>query len=85
MRKKKILVTGGDGRFAKVLKKENKKLNLLLTTKKQFPYCLEYRNNVISILKNDIFVASGIQSNDISLQGTPQNCSVYGLKKISNR
>ncbi len=35
MRKKKILVTGGDGRFAKVLKKENKKLNLLLTTKKQ--------------------------------------------------
>ena len=26
--KKKILVTGGDGKFAKVLKVKNKKLNL---------------------------------------------------------
>ncbi len=33
--KKKILVTGGDGRFAKVLKKNNKKLNLFFATKKQ--------------------------------------------------
>tara|TARA_Y100000590_G_scaffold203189_1_gene230548 strand:+ start:129 stop:833 length:705 start_codon:yes stop_codon:yes gene_type:complete len=33
--KKKILVTGGDGRFAKVLKKNNKKLNLFFTSKKQ--------------------------------------------------
>ena len=28
MKNKKILVTGGDGRFAKVLKRDNKKLNL---------------------------------------------------------
>ena len=28
MKKKKILVTGGDGRFAKILKKNNKKLKL---------------------------------------------------------
>ncbi len=31
---KKILVTGGNGRFAKVLKKKNKKLNLIFTTRK---------------------------------------------------
>ena len=31
----KILVTGGDGRFAKVLKNKNKKLNLVFCTKKQ--------------------------------------------------
>ena len=32
---KKILVTGGEGRFAKILKKENKKLNLYFASKKQ--------------------------------------------------
>ena len=32
---KKILVTGGDGRFANVLKKNNKKLDLFFATKKQ--------------------------------------------------
>ena len=33
--KKKILVTGGNGRFANVLKKTNKKLHILYPTKKQ--------------------------------------------------
>ena len=32
--KKKILVTGGDGRFAKILKKNNKKLDLFFASKK---------------------------------------------------
>ncbi len=32
---KKILVTGGDGRFSKILKKENKKLNLIFRNKNQ--------------------------------------------------
>lgn len=32
---KKILVTGADGRFAKILKKENKKLSLFFASKKQ--------------------------------------------------
>ena len=32
--KKKILVTGGDGRFAAVLKEKNKKLNLVFKSKK---------------------------------------------------
>ena len=34
--KPKILVTGGDGRFSKVLKKENKLLNLTFKSKKNF-------------------------------------------------
>ena len=35
MMSKKILVTGADGRFAKILKKENKKLLLFFVSKKQ--------------------------------------------------
>ena len=35
MMSKKILVTGADGRFAKILKKENKKLSLFFASKKQ--------------------------------------------------
>jgi len=35
MNKPRILVTGGDGRFAKVLKKKNLKLNLYFATKKE--------------------------------------------------
>ena len=31
----KILVTGGDGRFAKILKDKNKQLNLIFCSKKQ--------------------------------------------------
>ena len=34
MNKKKILVTGGDGRFARVLKRINNKLNLYFASKK---------------------------------------------------
>ena len=30
----KILITGGNGRFAKILKKKNKKLNLIFKSKK---------------------------------------------------
>ena len=33
--KKLIIVTGGDGRFANVLKKKNKKLNLKFLSKKE--------------------------------------------------
>lgn len=35
MKKKKVLVTGGDGRFSKILKKKNKYLNLYFATKKE--------------------------------------------------
>ena len=43
----KILVTGGDGRFAKVLKNKNKKLNLIFCSKKQLDIL-----NINSIKKN---------------------------------
>ena len=33
--KKKILLTGGDGRFARILKKENKSLNIFFVSKKK--------------------------------------------------
>ena len=43
----KILVTGGDGRFAKVLKSKNKKLNLIFCSKKKLDIL-----NLKSIIKN---------------------------------
>tara|TARA_B110000967_G_scaffold112415_1_gene115032 strand:+ start:1209 stop:1925 length:717 start_codon:yes stop_codon:yes gene_type:complete len=45
--KKKILVTGGDGRFAITLKKHNKSLNLFFCSKKKFNIL-----NPLSISKN---------------------------------
>ena len=32
---KKIVITGGDGRFAQILKRDNKKLNILYPNKKE--------------------------------------------------
>ena len=47
--KKKILVTGGDGKFAKVLKVKNKKLNLFFASKK---YCnILNINSIIKVIK----------------------------------
>ena len=45
----KILVTGGDGRFAKILKKNNRKLNLIFCSKRQLDIL-----NLRSIEKNFI-------------------------------
>ena len=47
--KKKILVTGGDGRFARILKKNNKKLNLFFASKKQCD--ILNLNSIIKIIK----------------------------------
>ena len=47
--KKKILVTGGDGRFAKVLKKNNKKLDLLFASKSQCN--ILNLNSIVKIVK----------------------------------
>jgi len=47
--KKKILVTGGDGRFAKVLKQNNKKLNLFFASKSQCN--ILNLNSIIKIVK----------------------------------
>ncbi len=47
--KKKILVTGGDGRFAKILRKNNKKLNLFFASKDQCN--ILNLNSIIKIVK----------------------------------
>ncbi len=47
--KKKILLTGGDGRFAKILKKTNKSLNLIYVSKKQCD--ILNLNSIIKIVK----------------------------------
>ena len=47
--KKKILVTGGDGRFARILKKNNKKLDLFFASKKQCN--ILNLNSIIRIVK----------------------------------
>jgi len=46
---KKILVTGGDGRFARILKKNNKKLDLFFASKKQCN--ILNLNSIIRIVK----------------------------------
>ena len=48
---KKILVTGGDGKFAKVLKVKNKKLNLFFTSKKNCN--ILNINSIIKIVKKN--------------------------------
>ena len=47
--KKKILVTGGDGRFSKVLRKNNKKLDLFFASKRQCN--ILNLNSIIKIVK----------------------------------
>ena len=49
MNKKKILVTGGDGRFSKVLKEKNKNLNLYFASKKECNILSEL--SIIKIIK----------------------------------
>ena len=49
MNKKKILVTGGNGRFAKVLKEKNNKLNLYFVSKKECNILKE--TSIIKIIK----------------------------------
>ena len=49
MNKKKILVTGGNGRFAKILKEKNNKLNLYFASKKECDILKE--TSIIKIIK----------------------------------
>jgi len=55
--KTKILVTGGDGRFSKVLKKQNKLLNLVFKSKKEFNILnLKLIENCIKKVKPKIII-----------------------------
>ena len=57
MTKKKILVTGGNGRFAKVLKEKNEKLNLIFVNKKECDITnLESIEKTIKNLKPSIII-----------------------------
>jgi len=92
----KILVTGGDGRFSKILKKENKELNLIFCSKKQLDIL-----NLKSIKKNfkkyrpkTIFHCAGlsrpmnihekniIKSIDLNIIGTANLVKICKLYKI---
>ncbi|MDA7832398.1 sugar nucleotide-binding protein [Candidatus Pelagibacter sp.] len=92
----KILVTGGDGRFAKILKNKNRKLNLVFCSKKQLNIL-----NLKSIKKNFdkhkpkiIFHCAGLsrpmniheknieKSIDINIIGTANLVKICKLYKI---
>ena len=92
----KILVTGGDGRFAKLLKSKNKKLNLIFCSKKQLDIL-----NLKSIKKNfekhrpkiifhcaglsrpmDIHEKNIIKSIDLNIIGTANLVKICKLYKI---
>ena len=92
----KILVTGGDGRFAKILKDKNKKLNLVFCSKKQLDIL-----SIKSIKKNfvkqkpkimfhcaglsrpmDIHEKNIIKSIDLNIIGTANLVKVCKLYKI---
>ena len=92
----KILVTGGDGRFAKVLKSKNEKLNLIFCSKKQLDIL-----NLKSIKKNfdihkpkiifhcaglsrpmDIHEKDIVRSIDLNIIGTANLVKICKLYKI---
>ena len=95
MSKKKILVTGGDGRFAEILKKENKKLNLYFASKKN---CKILNKSSISKIKPDIIlhtaalsrpmeihdkdISKSIELNIIGTANLVKICSKFNIKII---
>jgi dTDP-4-dehydrorhamnose reductase len=68
MSKKKILVTGGDGRFAEILKKENKKLNLYFASKKNCNILNKSSiTKIISKIKPDIILHTAALSRPMEI------------------
>ena len=92
----KILVTGGDGRFAKILKDKNKKLNLVFCSKKQLDILsiksikenfLKYKPKIIFHCAGlskpmDIHEKNIIKSIDLNIIGTANLVKVCKLYKI---
>ena len=54
--KKKIVITGGEGRFAQVLKRDNKKLDILYPSKKELN--ILNINSINKYLKSLFIIAS---------------------------
>ena len=92
----KILVTGGDGRFAKILKDKNKKLNLVFCSKKQLDILSikSIKKNFVKQKPKIIFHCAGlsrpmdihekniIKSIDLNIIGTANLVKVCKLYKI---
>ena len=69
--KKKILVTGGEGRFAKILKKQNKELNLIFASKKDCNILnLNSINKIIKKVKPNIILHCAGLSRPMSVHET---------------
>ena len=73
--KTKILVTGGEGRFSKILKEKNKRLNLIFTNKKQ---C-----NILSINSIESIIKKIKPKIILHCAGLSRPMSIHE-KKISN-
>ena len=93
MFKKKILVTGGDGRFAKVLKKQNRKLNLYFVSKKECNILSEKSIlKTIKKIKPDIILHTAALSRPMKIHENDINKSIdlniigtANLVKICNK
>ena len=70
--KKKILVTGGDGRFANILKEKNTKLNLYFASKKQ---C-----NILNINSITKAINKGISKKKIICSSVEHKCVLECFK-----
>ena len=77
MYKGKILVTGGEGRFAKVLKEKNKLLNLHFATKKNCNILkLRSIENIVRKVKPKIIIHCAGLSRPMSLHEKNINLSI---------
>ena len=88
-KKKKILVTGGDGRFSKILKKHNKKLNLIFTSKKECNILsVKSINNMVRKIKPDIILHCAGLSRPMSTHekfiSKSINLNIIGTCNITN-
>ncbi len=77
MIKKKILVTGGDGRFAKILKEKNKNLNLYFVSKKNCNILrLKSILNIVKKIKPDIILHTAGLSRPMKIHEDDINKSI---------
>ena len=77
MNKKKILVTGGDGRFARVLKRNNDKLNLYFASKKHCNILSKSSiTKIIKKVKPDIILHTAALSRPMGIHNHNINKSI---------
>tara|TARA_B100000902_G_C27175454_1_gene846111 strand:+ start:392 stop:1099 length:708 start_codon:yes stop_codon:yes gene_type:complete len=77
MNKKKILVTGGDGRFARVLKRNNNKLNLYFASKKNCNILSKSSiTKIIKKVKPDIILHTAALSRPMGIHNHNINKSI---------